>query len=425
MEKSIDRTEKTSTRYLVTDDGIKILHRATRSNIAHLAFIFNVGSRDELPYEHGMAHFIEHCLFKGTSSRRSSQVLSRLENVGGEMNAFTTKENICLHASFMPEYLDRAVELFASITFDSVYPAAELEKEKGVITDEINSYLEAPDELIFEQGEELLYPTSPLGRTILGTPESISRFTREDVLAFWDRNFSREDMIICVSGDYDADKVMAVIKKRLAPYMDYICKSREQRQRVCPVVTPAIKKEQVMDTYQRHVILLSRAYPYEDSLDYRTMVLLNNMLGGPSMTSMLNMSLRERHALVYNVESFYTAYGDVGTAGIYIATEEDSYKKALTLTYKILDKLSSSPISERALATARRQLLGQMAIASENELNQLISLGKIYMGRGRCDSYEEMRKKIESITTDDIMRVAREVYNPDNITMLTFKSDKK
>jgi predicted Zn-dependent peptidase len=194
---------------------------------------------------------------------------------------------------------------------------------------------------------------------------------------------------------------------------------------VCPVVTPAIKKEQVMDTYQRHVILLSRAYPYEDSLDYRTMVLLNNMLGGPSMTSMLNMSLRERHALVYNVESFYTAYGDVGTAGIYIATEEDSYKKALTLTYKILDKLSSSPISERALATARRQLLGQMAIASENELNQLISLGKIYMGRGRCDSYEEMRKKIESITTDDIMRVAREVYNPDNITMLTFKSDKK
>ena len=136
-------------------------------------------------------------------------------------------------------------------------------------------------------------------------------------------------------------------------------------------------------------------------------------------------SVGERHALVYNVESFYTAYGDVGTAGIYIATEEDSYKKALTLTYKILDKLSSSPISERALATARRQLLGQMAIASENELNQLISLGKIYMGRGRCDSYEEMRKKIESITTDDIMRVAREVYNPDNITMLTFKSDKK
>lgn len=424
MDKTAKNIKESRTHYLVLDSGVKVLHRKTDANITHVAFLFGMGSRDELPNEHGMAHFIEHCLFKGTSKRSSSRVLSRMESVGGEINAFTTKENICLHSSFMTEYLDRAVELFASIAFDSVYPDKELEKEKGVIIDEINAYREAPDELIYEQAEELLYPSSPLGRTILGTASSITTFTREDILKFWDRNFSLDNMIVCVSGNYSTAKVCGVIEKRLAPYMEYICKKRPSRERLTPAPVPAVQIERVMDTHQRHIMLLSRAYPYSDSMDYTTLVLLNNMLGGPSMTSLLNMSLRERHALVYSVESFYTAYNDAGTAGIYIATEEDSYEKALHLTYEILKGLCTIPVSERTLSKARRQLMGQMAIASENELNQLIALGRSYMRNGRCDSYEELRKKLERISPEDIMRVARDVYEKDKITMLTFKSDK-
>ncbi|MDD4820359.1 MAG: pitrilysin family protein [Flavobacteriales bacterium] len=350
-------------------------------------------------------------------------MLSRLENVGGELNAFTTKEDICIHGSFLPEYLNRAVELFSDIAFASVYPEKEIEKEKEVIADEINAYREAPDELIFEQAEELVFAGNALGRTILGTEESLEKFTRADILRFIQRNFSPENMIICVSGDYTVEKVKKVVEKALLPYMDIITVPKKPRERITPQNYTPTQVERIMDTHQKHIIISSLAYPV-NAEGYIPLTLLNNLLGGPSMTSLLNLELREKHALVYGVDSFYTAYSDTGTAGVYIATDEDTAQRSIDLTMKILKKLREEPLSPASLSTAKKQILGQLAIASENELNQLLGVGKAYMTQGFCDDFSTVKAKIEAVTPQQIMSVAQQIYAPEGLSTLIFTSDK-
>lgn len=409
--------------YYTLPSGIRVLHRPAPGNIAHLAFIFNIGSRDELPGEHGMAHYIEHCLFKGTRHRRAYHVLSRLEDVGGELNAFTSKEDICIHGSFLPEYLGRAVELFTDIAFGSVYPEKEMEKEKDVIADEINSYRESPADLIFEDIEQLVFPGNPLGRTILGTEETLAGFTRSGVLAFLRRNFSPERMIVCVSGDIPEKKVRETVLKHTEPYSCLFGRERFPLLREKPSGYVPVTQVRKMDTHQSHIIMAAPSFDVEDDRAVATS-LLTNLLGGPSMSARLNLTLRERYALAYSVEAFYTGYSDTGISGVYVATDGHTAFCAQELALRELKAMREKPLGTLQLHKAKMQMTGQLAIASENNLNQLLAAGKSYLMTGRADTFAQMAGKIQAVTASDIMEIANMVYAPDRLTTLVFESDK-
>lgn len=409
--------------YYTLPSGIRVLHRAAGGNIAHLAFIFNIGSRDELPGEHGMAHYIEHCLFKGTRHRRAYHVLSRLEDVGGELNAFTSKEDICIHGSFLPEYLGRAMELFTDIAFGSVYPEKEMEKEKDVIADEINSYRESPADLIFEDIEQLVFPSNPLGRTILGTEETIASFTRDGVISFLRRNFSPERMIVCVSGDVPGVKVRDMVLKYTEPYSCILEREHFLLRREKPSGYTPVEQVRKMDTHQSHIIMAAPSFDADDDRAV-AMSLLTNLLGGPSMSARLNLTLRERYALAYSVEAFYTGYSDTGISGVYVATDGQTAARARELALKELKTLREKPLGTLQLHKAKMQMTGQLAIASENNLNQLLATGKSYLMTGRADTFAQMAEKIQAVAAGDIMDIANRVYAQDNLTTLVFESDK-
>ncbi len=415
--------EKAEEAYFTLSSGIRMYYRPSRRKTAHLAFLFDIGSRDERAAEHGMAHYIEHCLFKGTRSRRPYHVLARMEDVGGEINAFTTKEDICLHGSFMSRYLGRAMELFTDIAFGATYPQREIEKEKDVVADEINAYREAPDELIFEQIEELVFPRSPLGRTILGTERTIRKFTREGILAFLRRNFAPERTLICFSGDLPVEQVRAEAEKYLSRYPSILSRPVNPLGRKKPSGYTPVYQEKVMDTHQAHVMIAAPSFSVTDPKSV-TMSLLANLLGGAPMSARLNLSLREHHALAYVVEAFYTAYSDTGISGVYFATDEDTMEKSMDITRRELRRLREEPLGILQLQKAKRQLCGQMAIASENELNSLLSAGKSYLQTGRADTFEQMYAKVEAVTSADLMDVAAEIFAPDNLSTLIFKNRK-
>lgn len=412
-----------TTYYTTLSSGIRLYCRATRRKTAHLALIFDTGSRDERAAEHGMAHYIEHCLFKGTRSRRSYHVLARLEDVGGEINAFTTKEEICLHGSFRPQYLGRAMELFTDIAFAATYPQREIEKEKQVVCDEINAYLESPEELIFEQIEEMIFARNPLGRTILGTERTLRRFTRRDILAFLQRNFAPQRMIICFSGNLPPEQVRAEAERRLAPYRGICAHAAENRIRRTPRHYVPRTVEKTMDTHQCHAILAAPSF----SVLHRhnaAMSLLANLLGGVPMSARLNLSLRERHALVYSVEAFYTAYSDTGVSGVYFATDADTLERSMELVQKELRRVREEALGTLQLHRAKRQLCGQWAIASENELHTLLSTGKSYLQTGRADTFAQACARVEAVTSAQLLEVANRVFDPGRLSTLVFRDGK-
>lgn len=411
-----------TTYYTTLSSGIRLYCRASQRKTAHLAFIFDIGSRDERAGEHGMAHYIEHCLFKGTRSRRSYHVLARLEDVGGEINAFTTKEDICLHGSFRPQYLGRAMELFTDIAFAAAYPEREIEKEKQVVCDEINAYLESPDELIFEQIEEMIFARNPLGRTILGTERTLRHFTREDILAFLRRNFAPERMMICFSGDVPPEQVRAEAERYLARYGGIFSRTTENRIRRTPRRYVPCTKEKTMDTHQCHAILAAPSFSVVDRHS-TAMSLLSNLLGGVPMSARLNLSLRERHALVYSVEAFYTAYSDTGVSGVYFATDSDTLDRSVELVQKELRRVREEALGTLQLHRAKRQLCGQWAIASENELHTLLSAGKSYLQTGRADTFAQACARVEAVTAAELLEVANRVFDPRGLSMLVFREN--
>ena len=293
-------------------NGIRVVHSRTDSPVAYCAMMINAGTRDELDHEHGLAHFIEHVLFKGTKRRKSFHIMSRLEDVGGELNAYTTKEETVIHATFLKDDYHRAVELLFDILFRSTFPERELVKEKDVILDEINSYKDSPSELIFDDFEELLYPNHPFGRNILGTRKTLKRFSRADIFRFIERNYNTDQMVFCSIGNIPFSRVVKLAER----YFGSLSPNPRTTQRLALQPNQPVLKEIRKKTYQQHCIVGCRAY-HLNHPSRVGMYLLNNVLGGPGQNSRLNLSLRERSGYAYNVESSYTPYTDTGVFNIY------------------------------------------------------------------------------------------------------------
>jgi len=398
------------------DNGIRIIHKPVKSLVGHCAIMINAGSRDEKKNEHGMAHFIEHVIFKGTQKRKAYHILSRLDDVGGELNAYTTKEETCIYASFLIQDFERAVELLHDITFNSVFPVKELEKEKEVIIDEINSYKDNPSELIFDEFEDLVFSDNAMGRNILGTPELLRSFTKDDILNFIKNNYHTDQIVFCSVGNIPEKKIDKIARR----YFESLPENRRSSSR--PDIKNYKPETKILDknTYQSHVMIGNIAYSFQHK-DRLGLSLLNNLLGGPGMNSRLNLSLREKNGIAYNIESLYTPYDGTGVFCIYYGTDEENIDRSLSIIRKELKKLRTKRLGILQLSKAARQLKGQLAISSDNKENLMLALGKSYMLFNKVDSLETAYNKIDRITADDLQRIANEILDEDRLSMLIYK----
>jgi predicted Zn-dependent peptidase len=397
-------------------NGIRLVHSPIDGNIAYCGILVNTGSRDEEENEHGLAHFIEHALFKGTQKRRSYHILNRLESVGGDVNAFTTKEDTCIYTTFLNEHYERSLELLSDMFFNSNFPENEIEKEKDVIIDEINSYKDSPSELIFDDFEDYVFKNQALGKNILGIPKKIKAYTRQDLVRFKEKNYATEQTVIFSLGNIEFKRLLKLTEKYFGEIPE---KSGPQRKNEIINYQP-FNLSTVKKTHQLHCIIGNRAYDLHN--EKRTALsLLNNLMGGTSMNSRLSMALREKSGFVYDIESNYTGYTDNGIFSLYFGTDKSKFDKSLKLIHKEFNQLKSSKLGVLQLKRAKQQMIGQIAISAENKDNSALNLGKAILLFDKIDSLEEVNRKIEAITANEIIEVANEILDTDKLSILVFE----
>lgn len=396
-------------------NGLRIIHKPDQSAVTYCGIVINTGSRDEADEEQGMAHFIEHMLFKGTEKRRSSHIINRLEHVGGELNAYTSKEETVVYAAVLKEYFERAMELISDIVLHSNFPQKEIDKEVVIIVDEIQSYNDSPSELIYDDFEELIFEHHPIGHNILGKSELLEKYSTVDAFRFTKKHYRPEEMVFFAFGDLDFKQLVRWAEK----YLQAETVASKELERFSPTSYKPIRKEINKNTHQVHFMLGNRAYDlYHPSR--MGMYLLNNILGGPGMNSLLNLSLREKHGLVYNVESSYQPFTDTGMWSVYFGCDPENVNRCEQLVYNELQKLREEPLTENTLKKYKLQLVGQMAISSENKENMALSLGKSFLRYGKIDDLDTVKKLIDELTPEQLQTIANDIFNPEQLSVLKY-----
>ncbi|WP_448702045.1 M16 family metallopeptidase [Mucilaginibacter sp. AW1-3] len=397
-------------------NGIRLLHKHAVSPIAHCCFIVNAGARDEAPGKDGLAHFIEHLLFKATERRNTEQILNRLELVGADLNAYTTKEYTCIHASFLKQHLERAIDLTEDIVFHSTFPEEELVKEKSVILDEIASYLDQPDEAIQDDFEDVLFKDHPLGRNILGTAASVNALAKADITKFIAQNYNTHQMVFAVLGEYDFKKLIKLGEK----YFGQVKENTTGKNRVKPDVTLSSIARFSKPISQTHGVIGGQAYAAADHKK-NGLLLLNNILGGMGMSSRLNLQIREKYGIAYTIESNYSPFSDTGIFSIYFGTDTEKAERAIKLIHKELKKLREQKLGTLQLHQAKQKFAGQIALGEENRIGLIIAMAKSLLDFGYVDSIEEIFAKINAVTADEMQAIANEVFDPARLTTLLFE----
>lgn len=400
---------------LELNNGIRLIFSSVQSPVGHCGLFINTGSRDELPHQHGMAHFIEHTIFKGTRKRKVYHILSRLDDVGGELNAYTTKEETVVHASFLNSYFERSLELIADIVFASVFPQRELDKEKEVIVDEINSYKDSPSEQIFDDFEEKLFANSPLGRPILGTEDTIRTFSTENVLEFIAQNYHTDQMVLSVVGNIAWGQLVKLVQKH---YGNVPARLRGASLRQRPEAVQ-FAHEAEYGTHQAHCVLGRVAYDAQNGKK-TAFALLNNLLGGGGMNARLSFNLREKYGIAYNVESDYEVYSDTGVFTIYFGTDKANLPRSLRVVERELTALCAKPLGSTQLQRAKRQLIGQLAMGTDSNEGLMMTNGKSLLYYNKVDSLELVYQRIEAISAANLLEVANEMLLPAQLSRLIF-----
>jgi len=386
-------------------NGIRGIHRQVRGNVAHCALVVGAGTRDELKSEYGLAHFTEHGFFKGTERRRAYQVNCRLENLGGELNAYTTKEETTLHATVLRGDFAKAAELLADVAFRSTFPERELAREREVICDEINTYKDSPADRIYDDFEDLLFAGSPLGHNILGTKAALARYGTEQIRAFVRRTHTTDQMVFSSIGNIPPRRIEAIAARYFA---DMPATVRSFARTAPPPVAP-FERSVARHTHQSHCIVGMRAYGIHDPKRL-PLALLVNLLGGPSANSMLNVIVREKHGLSYSIEGSYTPYGDAGIVAIYFSSDHDNRDRCLELVLRQIDRLRKERLSARRLAMAKKQFIAQLAISMESNEGYMLGAGKSHLIDSEVETMEEVCRKIGRLTDGELLEVADELF---------------
>lgn len=396
-------------------NGIRILHVPSASAISHACILINSGSRDEDDAQMGLAHFIEHLIFKRTEKRTTNQILNRLESVGADLNAYTTKEYTCIHASFLQPYVDRTLELFNDIVFHSVFPIDELDKEKGVILDEITSYLDQPEEAINDDFEDMLFANHALGRNILGTPDTVMGLNQSDIKKFIKNNYRTDQIVVAVLGNYSLNKLIKIGEK----YFGEVPENSSESRRIAPVKNLPTHQRINKQIMQAHSMLGTQAYslhhPYKAGL-----LLLNNILGGNGMSSVLNLQIREKYGIAYTIESNYSPLSDTGIFALYFGTDKEKVDRATTLIFKEFKKIRATKMSEVQLQKAKNKFIGQIALGEENRIGLIISMAKSLIDYQKIDDLATVFNKIRAVSANDMDAIANEVLDEQQLSSLTF-----
>lgn len=403
-------------RIFTLENGLKCAFQAQRSSVAHVVVAVRAGARDELDDQQGLAHFLEHNLFKGTSKRKAYHILSRLDDVGGELNAYTTKEETIIHASFLKTDFRRALELLYDVLANSTFPEKELEKEKEVIKDEISSYKDSPGESIFDDFEDHIFRGDPLGRNILGTPESVDGLSRADILEFQSRTYTADRIKLAVVGPFGSERVERTVAELFAGFQfahsnwENTFKGEGQPGRVV----------ENLAQFQDHYMMGWRTCGIHGH-DRRSLSLLNNILGGPAMNSRLGLNIREKHGIAYNIESYLNLYSDVGMMGIYLGCDPQQTEKAAALVAREVAKLRETKLGTLQMSKAKKQFLGQMAMSEDNGLNSAVGAARALLHFGRVNDFETVASKIQAITAQQLQDVANAYLVPDKAFELIYK----
>jgi len=398
------------------ENGIRVVHKqVTNTKIIHCGIMFDIGSRDERPHEQGMAHFWEHMAFKGTQKRNAYHIINSLESVGGELNAYTTKEKICFYASVLDNHFDKAFDLITDIAFRSTFPEKQIEKERTVILEEMAMYYDSPEDAIQDEFDELIFEGHQLGKNILGNSESVKSFHKEDFRKFVTDNLNSEKMIFTTVGNVSFKKVIRLAQKHLGAIPRF---EAVNKRGALEVYHPA-KKEIRRSLTQAQCAIGNIAYPIGDKRRLPFFMLLN-ILGGPGMNSRLNLTLREKFGMVYSVDAGYTPYIDTGSMGIFFGTEPKQVQRGIQLVLKELKKLREVKLGTVQLHTAKEQLMGQLAMAEENNNSHMLMMAKSLLDLERIPDIEGIFDRIKSVSSSDLLEIANDSFKEKNLSVLTF-----
>lgn len=411
------------TRYqtAVLENGLRIIALSTTSPVVYCGYQLNVGTANELPDEEGIAHFCEHVTFKGTTRRTAIDVIQCLEQVGGDLNAFTTKTDTVYYSAILKDHLPRAIDLLTDIVFHSIYPQNEINKEVEVICDEIESYNDSPAELIYDEFENIIFCGHPLGHSILGTAERVRKFTTEDALRFTQKHYCSMNSVFFAYGDVDFDNLLSLLEKENHSKVRIKGETEKPIETLLPALSEYQPQTVKIDkhTHQAHVMIGNRAYSIHDK---RRMVLylLNNILGGPGMSARLNLALRERRGLVYTVESSMVSYSLTGIWSIYFGCDADDLDECMRLVRAELDHFIDIPLTDDELSIAKQQIKGQIGIACDNRENLALDFGKGFLHYGWKKDISVLYRNIDAITAEEVQAVARELFPEERLTKLIY-----
>lgn len=401
-------------------NGVQIVHRKTTSPVVYVGIMVGAGTRHELPEENGMAHYIEHCVFKGTQHYTARQIINHIEGIGGEINAYTTKEETTFYAATLRQHFRTTLHLLADMVLHPTFCKKETDKEVTVILDEIESYNDSPSELIYDDFENMIFEGSSLAMPILGTKKTLRRISKSpDIALNWmQQHYRPERMVLFVLGNVSTQQVISAAERELAPLSPPLrgeAISLPFREGSGVGFTRTYRRH----THQTHIMLGSHAYPIGHPKQL-TMYLLNNILGGGSMSSRLYLSLREKYGLVYNIDSQAVPLSDTGYWNIYLACEPQHKNACLELCHKELQQLRDTTLTSTQLLRALRQLEGQMAISAENQENNALAMAKQMLYHHHAPAWRETFAKVREITSTQLQEVANEVFAPDKIYTLLY-----
>ncbi len=400
--------------YLYTlPNGIRGIHRQVRSSVSHCSLIVGGGTRDEAVGEYGLAHFTEHGLFKGTQRRRAYHVNCRLENLGGELNAYTTKEDTTIHATTLKGDFRKAVELISDVVINSTFLDREMEREREVIYDEINSYRDTPMDMIYDNFEDMLFEGSELGHNILGVKRDIRKFNQSMIHQFRDRTYTTDQMVFSSIGSISAKRAEEIATQ----YFGDVAPSRRSFERVVPPIQDPFTRIENHRTHQTHCIIGGRAYSISEARRL-PLALLTNILGGASANSLLNVLVREKHGLTYNIEANYTPYSDSGMTTIYFSCDNNNSERVEELVYSTIDRLRRDLLTPRQLSMAKRQFIAQLAISMESNEGYMLGAGKSLLLHGSIETIEESYRRLSAITADELLEVAKDQFR--NLSTLKY-----
>ena len=402
------------------DCGLRYAVKRSGNAVGYCSLTIKCGTRDEGGFHSGIAHFTEHTLFKGTERKSARVISSYLDKLGGELNAFTTKEEIVLHSTVLKEDLGKAASLLLELATSPTFPEEEVSIEKGVVIDEINSYKDSPADDVYDKFEEALFEGHPLGRSILGTAASVKKITGKELKLFTKEHFVPANMALAIVADIDEKRMEENVLKLAGKVFTKVPMAGGERV-VTPIpLKPAFNRQVEKRNHEVNAVIGNFAPSLYDTEERFAAILMSNIIGGPASNSLLNSLLREKNGWVYGVESSYSQYTESGIMTISLGCERGNLEKCLDAIWKVIRKMQNEEYSSVRLKAAKKQILGQLAISSDNGEAQCLSMGKSLMSLGSIFTDRQNREAIEAVTSEDIRDAAVRIFNPESTSSLIF-----